>query len=65
MDRGTFIRTDHAAGGGSAGRQLEIEMGETETIHDWGISDRGCLSVGTRVDWGDSAAVCKGAGNGW
>ena len=36
-------------------------MGETETIHDWRSSDRGCLSIGIGVDWGDSADVCEGA----
>ena len=65
MDRGTPIRVDYAAGGGSVGGQLEIEMGEAETIHDWGSSDRGCLSVGIGLDGGDSAHVCDRAGDGW
>lgn len=65
MDRGTSIRVDHAASGGSAGRQLEIEMGKTETVHDWGKFDRGCLPVGTGVDGRDSEAVRQGAGDGW
>ena len=61
MDRGTSIRAYYAAGGGSTRGQLEIEMGETETIHDWGSFDRGCLPLGTGLDWGNSEAVCEGA----
>ena len=40
-------------------------MGKTETIHDWGSSDCGCLSVGVGVDGGNSADFCDGAGDGW
>ena len=40
-------------------------MGKTETIHDWGSSDCGCLSVGIGVDRGNSAGFCDGAGDGW
>ena len=65
MDRGTFIWADHAARGGSAGGQFKIEVGKTETIYDWRISDCGHLSVNTRLDGGDSAPVCQGAGGGW
>ena len=50
MDRGTSIGADHAAGGGSAGGQLAVKMGETETIHDWGSLDCGCLSDNTGMD---------------
>lgn len=58
MDCGTSFRIDHAAGGGSAGRQFEIEMGATQAIYDWGRFDRGCLSFGIRLDGRDSADVC-------
>ena len=64
MDRRTSVRVDHATRGGSAGRQFEIEVGKAETIHDWGSSDCGCLSVGIGLDGGDSADVCEGAGDG-
>ena len=65
MDRGTSIRADYAAGGGSAGGQFEIKMGEAETVHDWRCFDCGCLSVDTGVDRRDSTAVCERAGDGW
>lgn len=54
MDRWTFVRAYHAAGGRRAGRQFEIEMGQEKTIHDWGIDDRGPLPVGAGLDIGDS-----------
>lgn len=65
MDRGASIRADNAAGGGSAGGQFEIEVGETKTIYDWGSFDCGCLSVDTGLDGRDSAAVREGSGDGW
>ena len=65
MDRGTSIRADHAASGGSASGQFEIKMGEKETVHGWGCSDRGRLSNSTRLDGGDCAHVCDRAGDCW
>lgn len=64
MDRGTSIRADHAAGSGSASGQLEIKMGETETVYDWGSFNRGCLFVDIGVDRGDSTTVRERFGDG-
>lgn len=64
MDHGTSIRADHAAGGWSASGQLEIEMGKTETIYDWGCCDRSLLSIDTRVDGRDSEAILGGTEDG-
>ena len=65
MDRRASIRPYHAAGGGSASGQFKVEMGKAETVHGWGSSDCGCLSIGIRVDGGDSTHVREGAGDGW
>ncbi len=57
MDRWTSFWAYHAARGRSAGRQLEVEMGQKKTVHDRRIVDSGNMLDCARVDVRNSGHI--------